>query len=50
MNNCQEPHNQRAQNQFLEKDISDIIAKAVATALDDQEKQKETKADAKADF
>ena len=30
--------------------ILDIIAKAIATALDDQEKQKEAKADVKMDF
>ena len=35
---------------LLEKDISDIIAKAIATALDDLEKQKEVKADVKTDF
>ena len=35
---------------FLEKDISDIIAKAIATTLDDQEKQKKAKVDVKADF
>ena len=49
-NNCPEPHKQWAQNNFLEKDISDIIAKAIATALDDQEKQKEVKMDVKTDF
>ena len=37
-NNCPEPHKQRARNNFSEKDISDIIAKAIATALDDREK------------
>ena len=50
MNNCPEPHKQRAQNNFSEKDISDIIAKAIATALNDWEKQKEAKADIKMDF
>ena len=50
MNNCPEPHRQQAQNDFSEKDISDIIAKAIATALDDREKQKEAKADVKMDF
>ena len=35
---------------FSEKDISDIIAKAIATALDDWEKQKEAKVDVKTDF
>ena len=38
VNNCPEPHKQRAWNDFSEKDISDIIAKAIATALDDWEK------------
>ena len=49
-NNCLEPHKQRARNDFSEKDISDIIAKAIATALNDQEKQKEVKTDVKMDF
>ena len=49
-NNCPEPRKQQAQNDFPEKDISDIIAKAIATTLDDWEKQKEAKADVKADF
>ena len=49
-NNCLEPRKQQAQNDFSEKDISDIIAKAIATALDDWEKQKEAKADVKTDF
>ena len=49
-NNCPEPHKQCAWNKFSEKDILDIITKAVATTLDDQEKQKEVKADAKTDF
>ena len=49
-NNCPEPRKQRAWNNFSEKDISDIIAKAIATALDDREKQKELKADVKTDF
>ena len=49
-NNFPEPRKQCTQNKFSEKDISDIIAKAVATALDDWEKQKEVKADAKMDF
>ena len=49
-NNCPEPRKQRARNDFSEKDISDIIAKAIATALDDREKQKEAKADVKMDF
>ena len=49
-NNCQEPHKQQAQNDFLEKDILDIITKAIATTLDDREKQKEVKADVKTDF
>ena len=49
-NNCLEPHKQRARNDFSEKDISDIIAKAIATTLDDQEKQKEVKMDIKTDF
>ena len=49
-NNCPEPRKQRAWNDFLEKVISDIIAKAIATALDDWEKQKEAKADVKMDF
>ena len=49
-NNCPEPHKQRARNDFSEKDISDIITKAIATALDDREKQKEVKADVKTDF
>ena len=43
-------HKQRAPNDFSEKDISDIIAKAIATALDDWEKQKEAKMDVKMDF
>ena len=50
MNNCLEPRKQHTWNNFLEKDILDIITKAIATALDDWEKQKEVKADAKADF
>ena len=49
-NNYPEPCKQHAQNDFLEKDILDIIAKAIATTLNDQEKQRDTKADAKADF
>ena len=49
-NNCTEPRKQHTQNNFLEKDISDIIVKAIATTLDDWEKQKEVKADVKADF
>ena len=49
-NNCPEPRKQRARNDFSEKDISDIIAKAIATALDDREKQKEAKVDVKTDF
>ena len=44
------PCKQRAQNDFSEKDILDIIAKTVATALNDQEKQKEAKADVNTDF
>ena len=50
VNNCLEPHKQQAQNDFLEKDISDIIAKAIATTLNDQEKQKGAKMDLKMDF
>ena len=50
VNNCLEPCKQWAQNEFLEKDISDIITKAIATALNDREKQKEVKADVKTDF
>ena len=50
VNNCPEPRKQWAWNNFSEKDISDIIAKAIATALDDREKQKEAKADVKMDF
>ena len=50
MNNCPEPCKQQAQKDFLEKDISDIIAKAIATALNDWEKQKEVKVDVKTDF
>ena len=42
-------HRQWAQNNFLEKDISDIIAKAIATALDDRVKQKEAKTEVKTD-
>ena len=49
-NNCLEPRKQWARHDFLEKDISDIIAKAIATALDDREKQKEAKVDVKMDF
>ena len=49
-NNCPEPCKQRARNDFSEKDILDIIAKAIATALDDREKQKEAKVDVKTDF
>ena len=45
MNNCPEPHKQQARNKFLEMDISAIIAKAIATTLNDREKQKEAKAD-----
>ena len=50
VNNCPEPCKQWARNNFSEKDISDIIAKAIATALNDWEKQKEAKADVKTDF
>ena len=35
---------------LLEKDILDIIAKAIATVLNDQEKQNEVKTDVKTDF
>ena len=51
-NNCLEPHKQRAQNDFLEMDILDLVAKAVATALDEWDKRKEAKEEAKskADF
>ena len=49
-NNCPEPCKQWARNDFSEKDISDIITKAIATALDDREKQKEVKVDVKTDF
>ena len=49
-NNCPEPHKQQARNDFLEKDILDIISKAIATALDDREKQKEVKTDVKTYF
>ena len=48
--NCLEPHKQWARNDFSEKDISDIITKAIATALDDWEKQKKAKTDVKTDF
>ena len=50
MNNCLEPCKQRAQNDFSEKDILDIIAKAIATALDELGDQKEAKVDVKTDF
>ena len=50
VNNCPEPCKQWARNDFLEKDISDIITKAIATTLDDREKQKEAKADVMTDF
>ena len=50
MNNCPEPCKQWAQNDFSEKDISDIITKAIATALDDREKQKEAKVNVNMDF
>ena len=50
VNNCPEHHRQRARNDFSEKDISDIITKAIATALNDREKQKEAKVDVKTDF
>ena len=50
VNNCPEPRKQRFRNDFSEKDILDIIAKAIATALDDWEKQKGAKADVKTDF
>ena len=49
-NNYPEPHKQWAQNNFSEKDISDIITKAIATTLDDRERQKEAKTDVKTDF
>ena len=49
-NNFPEPHKQWARNDFLEMDISDIITKAIATTLDDWEKQKEVKTDVKTDF
>ena len=49
-NNCPEPHKQGAQNNFSDKDISDIITKAIATTLNDREKQKEAKVDVKMDF
>ena len=49
-NNCPEPRKQQARNDFSGTDILDIIAKAIATALDDQEKQKEAKTDVKTDF
>ena len=48
VNICPEPRKQWARNNFSEKDNSDIIAKAIATTLD--EKQKEVKADVKMDF
>ena len=50
VNNFPEPHKQWARNDFLEMDISDIITKAIATTLDDWEKQKEAKAEVKMDF
>ena len=50
MNNCPEPCKQQTQNDFSEKDISDIITKAIATTLNDWEKQKEVKMDVKMDF
>ena len=49
-NNCPEPHKQRAQNDFSGMDISDIITKAIATTLNDREKQSEVKTDVKTDF
>ena len=49
-NNCPEPCKQQAWNDFSEKDILDIITKAIATALNDWEKQKEVKMEIKTDF
>ena len=46
-NNFPEPCKQWARNNFSGTDILDIIAKAIATALDDQEKQKEAQTDIK---
>ena len=49
-NNCPEPRKQHTQNDFLERDISDLVAKAIATTLDEQDKRKEVKEEAKTDF
>ena len=49
-NNCPEPRKQQARNDFSEMDVLNIINKAIATALDEQEKQKEAKTDVKTDF
>ena len=50
MNNCSEPCRQWAQNDFSEKDILGIIAKAIATTLNDREKHEEAKVDVNMDF
>ena len=50
VSNCPEPRKQWVRNDFSGMDISDIIAKAIATTLDDREKQKEVKMDVKTDF
>ena len=49
-NNCLEPHKQHAQNNFSEMDILDLVAKAVTTALNEWDKRKEVKEEAKTDF
>ena len=48
--NCPEPHRQCAHNDFSEVDISDLVAKAVNTALNTQETKGKAKEEAKADF
>ena len=50
MNDCPELHKQCARNTFSERDISDLVAKAIATALDEQDKRKEGKEEVKMDF
>ena len=48
--NFPEPHKQCAQNDISEVDISYLIAKAVNTTLNTQEKKAEAKEEAKVDF
>ena len=48
--NCPEPCKQCAWNNISEVDISDLIAKAINTTLNAQEKREEAKEEAKVDF